>query len=110
MAAPAGDCEWCGGPQQWTFIGGDMFVNCLRGCMSLALEGLVSPSVPHSEEGLIVTSSAEKGTILGLEGVPLVGGDSNESALDGCDSQLEPPAGFLDSLWEGGWRDGESQT
>jgi len=35
MTAPAGPCEWCGGPQWWTIVRGEMFVKCQGGCVSL---------------------------------------------------------------------------
>ena len=40
MSAPAGLCEWCGGPQQWTFASGVMYVRCLLGCLPLFVEDL----------------------------------------------------------------------
>ncbi len=49
MNAPAGPCEWCGGPQWWTFdTQGVMFVKCKHGCLSLFYEDLDFPS-PDSE-------------------------------------------------------------
>ncbi len=35
MTAPAGPCEWCGGPQQWTVALGKMFVRCEFGCLGI---------------------------------------------------------------------------
>jgi len=35
MSAPAGPCEWCGGPQWWTIASGVMYVKCQAGCQSL---------------------------------------------------------------------------
>ncbi len=43
MAAPAGPCEWCGGPQWWTVVRGEMWVCCKLGCLPLPLEGEVLP-------------------------------------------------------------------
>ncbi len=40
MSSPAGPCEWCGGPQVWTVIGGEVYVSCEGGCLPLPLEGL----------------------------------------------------------------------
>ncbi len=44
MAAPAGPCEWCGGPQWWTVVRGDLWVCCKSGCLPLPLEGEILPS------------------------------------------------------------------
>ena len=43
MNAPAGDCEWCGGPQNWTIIAGDFYVSCKGGCLPLGGIGLSPP-------------------------------------------------------------------
>ncbi len=43
MAAPAGPCEWCGGPQYWTIIADEMYTMCQEGCLPLPLEGVVPP-------------------------------------------------------------------
>ena len=40
MNAPAGMCEWCGGPQQWTFVRSVMYVRCVSGCLPLLFEDL----------------------------------------------------------------------
>ena len=47
MTSPAGPCEWCGGPQNWTIHLGEMYVRCKGGCLPLDLEELVQPS-PNS--------------------------------------------------------------
>ncbi len=44
MSAPAGPCEWCGGPQLWTVVRGEIWVSCKRGCLPLPIEG-VEPAV-----------------------------------------------------------------
>jgi len=41
MTAPAGPCEWCGGPQWWTIIRDEMYVKCKGGCLPLPFEGEV---------------------------------------------------------------------
>ncbi len=43
MSAPAGPCEGCGGPQQWTVILDEVYVRCVSGCLPLPLEGVVPP-------------------------------------------------------------------
>ena len=51
MAAPAGPCEWCGGPQWWTIIRGELWVKCQSGCEALpGLEGLEPPVESDREE------------------------------------------------------------
>jgi len=84
MAAPAGPCEWCGGPQQWTIIRGDMYTRCVSGCMPLSLEGLV-PCSRNGERSLdYYEGGALDGTTRLGEGVPLEGGDVKETEEDGC--------------------------
>ncbi len=65
-AAPAGPCEWCGGPQSWTIASGVMYVRCKAGCQSLFSEERVD--LPrNSEEGLRpmkeVDGTLEKGRV-----------------------------------------------
>ena len=43
MSAPAGPCEWCGGPQSWTIVRGEMLVACKLGCLPLPFEELAPP-------------------------------------------------------------------
>ncbi len=38
MSAPAGPCEWCGGPSWWTVIRGEVWTLCKQGCLPLPLE------------------------------------------------------------------------
>ena len=45
MSAPAGLCEWCGGPQQWTFVRGVMYVRCRLGCEMLPFTEFAVPVV-----------------------------------------------------------------
>jgi len=78
VSAPAGPCEWCGGPQQWTIIAGEMYVRCVDGCLPLDLEGLVPPH-PNSEESLISFEGLSSGTILRMGGVPCEGGAADEN-------------------------------
>ena len=42
MSAPAGPCEWCGGPQHWTTIRGEVYVSCDMGCLPLPMEGFAA--------------------------------------------------------------------
>ena len=83
MSAPAGPCEWCGGPQNWTIIRGEMYVRCIDGCLPLDLEGLV-PSHPISEEDFWTPEGAGEGTILRMGGVPLEG-DAAKTSEDSSD-------------------------
>ena len=68
MAAPAGPCEWCGGPQEWTFILGDLYVRCVDGCLPLDLEGLVPP--PDGERGLVRLKCPEPSESARVGGTP----------------------------------------
>ncbi len=82
MTAPAGPCEWCGGPQQWTFIRGELFVRCKKQCsLELDLEGF-GTTPPISDEGLGPLRCPLEP--LGNGGVvaPMRGDDSNRSIDD----------------------------
>ncbi len=105
MTAPAGPCEWCGGPQSWTFRAGEMWVSCDDGCQELDLEGASQPP-PNSEEGLLQERArGEGGTFRMEEGVPLLGGDPADHSTPVIMSNIEPPSWWLDSLWCGfDWR------
>ncbi len=52
MTAPAGPCEWCGGPHWWTIVQDEMYVKCVAGCLPLPFEGEVLSS-PISDPELI---------------------------------------------------------
>ena len=101
---PAGPCEWCGGPQRWTIIRGDMYVSCDGGCLPLDLEGLVPPSDSEELVRLEQTPKMEHPREEGV--VPLEGGDTDERDSSECAVESEPPVGWLSSLWEGGAQDG----
>jgi len=96
MNAPAGPCEWCGGPQIWTIASGIMYVKCKGGCVSLFAEERVN--FPPDSEGAEQTPKVgvmEHSAGMGV--LPLEGGAAKET-----DSQLEgPPGGWLLDLWEG---------
>ncbi len=104
MSSPAGACEWCGGPQHWTIIRGDMYVSCDGGCVPLPLEGLVPP--PDCEE---VVAPEEKpnstgGTSCKGEGSkPCEGVDADDCHKSGILIHVGVPLeAVLRSLWEGG--------
>jgi len=78
MAAPAGPCEWCQGPQQWTIIQGEMYVRCIGGCLPLALDMLVPP--PDSED--LEGSVNAVGTFGKVEGVTRSGREAEETDDD----------------------------
>ncbi len=78
MSAPAGPCEWCGGPQQWTIIRDEMYVRCVLGCLPLDLEDLVPP-LPISEGDFWTPEGAGEGTILRMGGVPPEGSAAKTS-------------------------------
>ena len=94
----AGPCEWCGGPQVWTVIRGEVYTSCDNGCLPLPMEGLVPP--PACEDGAVRMKDAmelsyqEEG-----KGTP-EGRESNTSVTE-VKGPEDPPQAFLDSLWEG---------
>jgi len=67
VSAPAGPCEWCGGPQWWTIIRGEMYVACQAGCLPLPLDGLTPPSGSDPAE-LVMTPKVAVGTFEEGEG------------------------------------------
>ena len=76
MTAPAGPCEWCGGPQNWTVASGVMYVRCINGCQSL-FTGERVDLLPSSERSLpYLEGRDEVGTFGGEEGVPRKGADA----------------------------------
>ena len=62
MSAPAGPCEWCGGPQWWTIVRDEMYVKCQAGCLPLPFEGevLASPISDPESIGPIVKRVMEQ--------------------------------------------------
>ncbi len=100
MTQPAGPCEWCGGPQNWTIHAGEMYVRCQAGCQSLF--GAERVTLPLDSDEPLVGCGLE-GTLEGEEGVPCEGGSAVEDP-EGIDAVIvEPPVGWLSTLWEGGW-------
>ncbi len=100
MNSPAGPCEWCGGPQHWTIIAGEMYVSCDGGCLPLGLEGLAPPS--DSEE-LVRPEETPKMEPSEEEGVgPYEGGDARVNGKHGEFLGEVVTREFLDTLWEGG--------
>ncbi len=94
----AGPCEWCGGPQSWTIIRGDMYVSCDGGCQPLPLDGLVPPPDSPELEGGPVMWVKEPIEEEGV--VPCEGGDARTTVLK-REYPGEPPPEFLKTLWEG---------
>ncbi len=81
--APAGPCEWCGGPQWWTVAHGDMYVKCKAGCMSMFPEERVDFPPPDGEESEpYYEGGALDGTSQEEEGVPLEGGAAEDIGAD----------------------------
>ena len=82
MNSPAGPCEWCGGPQHWTIIGGEMYVSCDGGCSPIPGLGLDPP--PDSPELIKPERGLEPiGTILEREGsTPYEGAAADELEED----------------------------
>ncbi len=81
MTSPAGPCEWCGGPQKWTIIGGDMYVSCDGGCSPLPGLGLdPPPDSPELRRPERTPKMEHVGTILRRVGIGTPeGGAANES-------------------------------
>ena len=71
MSAPAGPCEWCGGPQNWTVHAGVMYVRCVAGCQSLFGNERVEIPPPVSENGFSTERWLRGGTQNGTEGKTL---------------------------------------
>ena len=85
MSAPAGPCEWCGGPQQWTIHAGNMWVRCVAGCQSLWPEERVTLPPPCEESRVYLEGRYELGTLGGGEGVPCEGADARTSEEEDTD-------------------------
>ncbi len=109
MGSPAGPCEWCGGPQVWTFIRGDMYVACESGCLPLSLEGLTPPPVSEGDMGWPEWEPAPppepEEELEGGEGVePPEGGDAEDKNASGRPLIHigVPLEAVLLNLWEGG--------
>jgi len=73
MHSPAGPCEWCGGPQHWTIIAGEMYVSCDGGCSPIPGLGLDPPPdspelVDPNEVSLWIGTSEEGGGSKPYEG------------------------------------------
>ncbi len=81
MAAPAGPCEWCGGPQQWTFIASEMYTRCISGCQPLPFAGLVPPPHEQPTPDLSRISVTEK-ELSEMGGVYPVRGDAAKESKD----------------------------
>ena len=71
MTAPAGPCEWCGGPQYWTFIQGEMYVKCQGGCLGLFADVEGPPSSVSEEYASKIRSVIGDGTLREEEGKTL---------------------------------------
>ena len=83
MTAPAGSCEWCGGPQNWTFMHGEMYVRCQLGCLPLELPGLTPPVSECPEE---TPKLSEMEPEQGRSVEPYEGGDAKTSGNQRCET------------------------
>ncbi len=100
MSAPAGPCEWCGGPQLWTIRGGEMWVRCSGGCLPLWEEELP----PRDSDKVSSARSSRAGREpLGKGGVGPYEGSAVDEGSDLIRSNIVEalPPGCLDVLWEG---------
>ncbi len=103
----AGPCEWCGGPQHWTIISGDVYVSCDLGCQPLPFGDLVPP--PDSEElrqPPEVSDGRGTGSAGGGTGPP-AGRESNTSVLKHIGVPLEA---VLRNLFTGGPEDDHGEA
>ena len=75
-----GKCEWCGGSQSWTVIGGEVYSSCDGGCSPLP--GLrLDP--PHDSPELRRPERTPKMELLENGGVePLEGGDARMNDVE----------------------------
>ena len=84
MTAPAGPCEWCGGPQWWTVVSDVMYVKCQAGCISLFPSERFSFLPPEGE--LLELDDAYCSSHVELNGgrrvEPYEGGDAGEKDGD----------------------------
>jgi len=99
--APAGPCEWCGGPQNWTIHAGEMYVRCIGGCLPLFDEEVVIPPPLILETLLERVAISEMELSEGWGVVPFVGGDADEKDRTVLEVS-EPGEAWLSTLWEGG--------
>jgi len=85
MAAPADPCEWCGGPQFWTIIHGEMYVLCQQGCLGFDFEASVNPLPCSEDPGIPADVKLPFGTNKREGGVPLEGGAAKVSDSEHSD-------------------------
>ncbi len=95
----------CGGPRQWTYIGGECYVRCIMECTP-EFELEYYPPVSEGEmgwpeekpKGEVMEPSSE-GRVVALEGSDPDGTDWSKIGVN------EPPEGWLSTLWEGKFSD-----
>ena len=103
--SPGGRCEWCGGPQRWTIIAGEMYTACTMGCAPIPGLGFDPP--PDSElacdvgEGRWQMELSKGGGVL-----PPEGGDADETERSVLTHIGVPLSAVLLNLWTGGPSDG----
>ncbi len=98
MSAPAGPCEWCGGPQHWTLISGEVYVSCDSGCIPLEGLGLTPPTDAKElrrPEGKPKMEHSFGGSVGPPEG------RETKTSDKGLEHVAVPTAAFLETLWEG---------
>jgi len=97
MSSTTGPCEWCGGPQLWTMVRGDMYVTCQADCRADQLELLDLP--PVYAKGEEFAREHWEQPEIGRVGPPE--GREAETSLTDVEYAGGPPQHFLDTMWEG---------
>ena len=106
MNSPAGPCEWCGGPQSWTIVRGEMYTECQGGCLGLFDEGPDNPPTACDVALWVGEGRDEMEPPDGGRVVPLEGGDTEESNGSVLQHIGVPLKAVLYNLWIGGPCDG----
>ena len=85
VAAPAGPCEVCGGPQNWTIYAGEMYVRCVYDCSEqLVIEGFETLPLDSEDPGYGFVRDVV-GTLEREGVVPRSGGETRMSDSKDCE-------------------------
>ncbi len=98
-SSAGGPCEWCGGPQWWSIVRGEMWVACQAECRGDPQYDLLPQPTPSIAIGTEFDSEHWNPTTgEGVEGTP-EGGAANGSVIQHIGVPLEA---VLHNLWSGG--------